>query len=74
MTLPPLYLEGLSQRALLGEDQLNRYKLGLIEAILKQALRAADEPDVATMRSALATAVEVAQWELRPPKGSSPHT
>ncbi len=70
MTLPPLYLEGLSQRALRGEEQLNSYKLGLIEAILKQALRADDGPDVAAMRSAMEAAVEVAQWELRPPKGS----
>ena len=66
MTLPPLYLEGLTQRALLGQGQLNAYKLGLIEAILKEALRAEKDDDVATAHSAMRTAVEVAQWEMRP--------
>ena len=66
MTLPPLYREGLSQRALVGQDQLNVYKLGLIEAILKEALRAEAGDDVTTAHSAMRTAVEVAQWEMRP--------
>ena len=65
MTLPPLYLEGLTQRAPLGQEQLNAYKLGLIEAILKEALRAEEENDVTTIASAIRTAVEVAQWEMR---------
>lgn len=69
MTLPPLYLEGLSQRALLGQAQLNVYKLGLIEAILKEAVRSDQEQDPATIRSAIRTAVEVAQWEMRPSRG-----
>jgi hypothetical protein len=72
MTLPPLYLEGLTQRALLGHEKLNVYKLGLIEAILKDALRADEAPDGTAMRSAVQTAVEVAQWEMRPPRAAGP--
>ena len=72
MTPPPLYAEGLLQHSRQGFLKLCVYKLGLIEAILKQALRADDGPDVTTMRSAMGTAVEVAQWEPRPPKGSGP--
>lgn len=68
MTLPPLYLEGLTQRALLGEEKLNVYKLGLIEAILKDTLRADHGQDVASVRSAVETAIEVAQWEMRRPR------
>ncbi len=68
MTLPPLYLEGLTQRALRGQEQLGTYKLGLIEAILKGALRAEDSEDVTTLRSAMQDAVEVARWEMRPPR------
>ena len=66
MTLPPLYVEGLTQRALRGPEQLDRYKLGLIEAILKEALRAGDGEDSARLRSSMQTAVDVAQWEMRP--------
>ena len=66
MTLPPLYLEGLTQRALRGQEQLNVYKLGLIEAILKETLRSDQGQDVATIRSAIQTALEVARWEMRP--------
>ncbi|MDP8975517.1 MAG: hypothetical protein M3N28_03970 [Actinomycetota bacterium] len=69
MTLPPLYLEGLTQRALLGQEQLEAYKLGLIEAILKEALRSEHGQDVAALRSAVQDAVEVAQWEMRSPRG-----
>jgi hypothetical protein len=67
MTLPKLYLEGLTQRALRGQDQLNTYKLGLIEAILKDALRTSDEDNWVEMRSAAQTALDVARWEMRPP-------
>ena len=65
MTLPPLYLEGLTQRALLGENALNTYKLGLIEAILK-AVRA--EQEAAAVRSAIQTALDVARWEPPGPR------
>ena len=66
MTLPPLFREGLCQRALVGENELNVYKLGLIEAILKEALRADQGDDATTAHSAMRNAVEVAQWEMRP--------
>ena len=66
MTLPPLYLEGLTQRALRGQEQLNVYKLGLIEAILKETLRSDQGQDVTTLRSAIQAAIEVARWEMRP--------
>ncbi len=65
MALPTLYLEGLTQRALRGQDQLNVYKLGLIESILKETIRASDEQDPGRMRSAIQTALEVARWEVR---------
>ncbi len=68
MTLPPLYLEGLSQKALRGQEQLNTYKLGLIESILKDTLRSQKGQDLPSIRSAVQTAVEVAQWEMRPPR------
>ncbi len=68
MTLPPLYLEGLSQKALRGQEQLNSYKLGLIESILKHSLRSAEGQDLTTLRSAVKTAVEVAQWDMGPPR------
>ena len=65
MTLPVLYVEGLSQRALRGQDQLNAYKLGLIEAVLKEARRARGEEGLEATRAALETALEVARWEPR---------
>ena len=73
MTLPSLYLEGLKQRALIGEEQLNVYKLGLMEAILKETLRDDLWEDMSAARSAIETAVEVARWEMRPrrPRTSS---
>ncbi len=71
MTLPPLYLEGLTRRALLGQEQLNVYKLGLIEAILKEALRSEHGHDVSTIRSAIHTAVDVARWEMRRSKDTA---
>ncbi|MDP9441569.1 MAG: hypothetical protein M3P34_05190 [Actinomycetota bacterium] len=68
MALPPLYLEGLSQKALRGQEHLNSYKLALIESILKDTLRSQKGQDLTSIRSAMQTAVEVAQWELRPPR------
>ena len=72
MALPELYVEGLTQRALRGQEQLNVYKLGLIEAILKDAARTDGPESPATMRSAVVTALEVARWELRPSTGGRP--
>jgi hypothetical protein len=66
VTIPPLYVEGLAQRALRGPDQLNVYKLGLIEAILKSACRAGAQ-DETTIRSAIQAALDVVRWEPRPP-------
>lgn len=74
MPLPELYLEGLTQRALRGQDQLNTYKLGLIEAILKESLRADDEQEPATIRSAMQTALDVARWEVPPTRRVSPES
>ncbi len=68
MTLPPLYREGLEQRALLGPDRLNSYKLGLIEAILKEALTAQDAQDTEALRSSLRAALDVALWEMPRPR------
>ncbi len=68
MPLPPLYLEGLSQKALRGQEQLNSYKLGLIESILKHTLSSAEGQDPTALRSAVKTAVEVAQWQMSPPR------
>ena len=65
MTLPVLYVEGLGQRALLGKDQLNAYKLGLVEAILNEARRAQGEDAAEARRVALETALEVVRWEPR---------
>ena len=67
MSLPALYAEGLAQRALRGQGELNAYKLGLIEAILKDALRA-EEPEPTAIRSAVATALDVARWEPPGPR------
>ncbi|MBW3610573.1 MAG: hypothetical protein KY438_03455 [Actinobacteria bacterium] len=64
MTLPTLYLEGLMQRSVLGSAELNAYKLGLIEALLKDTLRrvgAIDDGD--ELQATLRTAIEVARWE-----------
>jgi hypothetical protein len=73
VTLPPLYLEGLTQRALRGPEHLNLYKLGLIEAILKEGLRASGGDHSGTLRSAMQAALDVALWEAprsqRPPPG-----
>lgn len=66
MVLPDLYLEGLRQRSLAGLERLNTYKLGLIEAILKEALNADASRDPEALRTGAQTALEVARWEARP--------
>ena len=77
MSLPALYLEGLAQRALRGAAELNAYKVGLVEAVLKDALRAARAGDAdEALQTGVRTAMEVARWEPpRPAKagaGDSP--
>lgn len=67
MTLPPLYLEGLAHRAVHGPDKLNVYKLGLIEAILKDTLRGGEAQDAEALRRAMRAALDVARWEPRHP-------
>ncbi len=74
MTLPALYVEGLRQRALRGEEQLNRYKLGLIEALLKETLDSANGVDTSAIQSSLRTALDVVQWEMRGPRGPGVNT
>ena len=65
MPVPSLYLEGRTQRALRGPEHLAAYKLGLIEAILKEVLRAEEGQDVEEIRSKVRTALAVAVWEMR---------
>ena len=67
MTLPPLYLEGLMQRARLGQERLNAYKLGLVEAILKDGLGGEKGRNPVALHSTVQTALEVARWEMPPP-------
>ena len=67
MTLPPLYREGLLQQSRQGFVKLCVYKLGLIEAILKEIIRRLDNEDPDVIRTKLRQALAVAQWELRPP-------
>ena len=68
VTLPPLYSEGLHQHARQGFLELCVYKLGLIEAILKDAIRRVESEDPDVVKAKLRDAVAVAQWELRPPR------
>ena len=68
MSLPALYEEGLMQRSVRGRTELNAYKLGLIEAVLKETLRGgATTGDGEAVQVGLRTALEVARWE--PPSG-----
>ena len=67
MTLPPLYTEGLLQHSRQGFLKLCVYKLGLIEAILKEVIRRLDSEDPEVVKTKLRHALTVAQWELRPP-------
>lgn len=65
MTLPPLYLEGLSQKARQGQHHLDAHKVGLVEAILRDGLRG----DADAVRLAAETALAVASWDPpRPPR------
>ena len=74
MPLPPLYLQGLVLHARRDVPSLNTYKLGLIEALLKETLamvdadRPPDDPDRPPdpVRANLRTALDVALWE--PPR------
>ncbi len=68
MPLPPLYVEGLMQHALRGHPALVTYKLGLIEALLKDTLRRVDDADETddVVRVNLRTALDVARWD--PPR------
>ena len=66
--LPPLYVEGLTQKARRGLLELQSYKLGLVEALLKETLRELEgdaRPDVVADHAR--TALDVTLWELRPP-------
>ncbi len=68
MPLPPLYVEGLTQKARRGLLDLQIYKLGLVEALLKETLRELEgdaRPEVVTGN--VRTALDVVLWELRPP-------
>ena len=73
MGLPPLYTEGLLQHARRGLLRLCEYKLGTVEALLKQALRRLDseEPPEA-VRESLRTALDVVLWEMPPPWRTPP--
>ncbi len=67
MSLPPLYAEGLLQHARQGFLKLSVYKLGLIEAILRDTLRTMDSAGPDAAKAKIRHALEVAQWELTPP-------
>ncbi len=67
MPLPPLYQEGLMQHALRGNSALVTYKLGLIEALLKDTLRGVDDNEpMEAVRANVRTALDVALWD--PPR------
>lgn len=73
MSLPALYLEGLMQRSLRGTADLNAYKLGLIEAVLKDTLRTGASGSAGEeLEAAVRTAIEVARWEPSPPPRGRP--
>lgn len=68
MPLPPLYVEGLTQKAQRGLAQLQDYKLGLIEALLKETLRELEgDAPLDVVAANVRTALDVTLWELRPP-------
>lgn len=78
MALPPLYSEGLLQHARRGLVQLQDYKLGIVEALLKDVLRRLDsgaEADAVgearrvadAVREDVRTALDVVLWEMPPP-------
>jgi hypothetical protein len=68
MALPPLYKEGLLQHARRGLLQLHEYKLGMVEALLKDVLRRLDSDVPAEgVRDDIRTALDVILWEMPPP-------
>jgi hypothetical protein len=68
MALPPLYKEGLLQHARRGLLQLHEYKLGMVEALLKDVLRRLDSDVPAEgVRDDIRTALDVILWEKPPP-------
>ncbi len=68
MGLPPLYREGLLQHARRGLVQLQDYKLGIVEALLKDVLRRLDSDGGAdAVRDDVRTALDVVLWEMPPP-------
>lgn len=73
MGLPPLYTEGLLQHARRGLLRLCEYKLGLVEALLKDALRQLDSDGAPeSIRHDLRTALDVVLWEMPPPWRTPP--
>jgi hypothetical protein len=69
MALPPLYVQNLTLNARRDVPALNAYKVGLIEAILKDTLRMLDEDrPIDDVRASVRTALDVAVWT--PPRGS----
>ena len=68
MALPPLYLQNLILNARRDVPALNTYKVGLMEAILREALRQLDRNEAEAARSSVQTALDVARWE--PPRKS----
>lgn len=72
MGLPPLYREGLLQHARRGLLQLQEYKLGMVEAVLKDVLRRLDsDAPPEGVRDDIRTALDVILWEMPPPWRSS---
>ena len=58
------------QHALRGAPALDHYKLGMVEALIKQTLRLIDdEEEIDVVRASLRTALDVAVWE--PPRRRS---
>lgn len=71
MALPPLYVQNLELKA--GDrPQLWAYKLGLVEHVLKEALRLIDDGEsTEVVRERVRTALDVALWEPRGAGGGS---
>ncbi len=68
MALPPLYQEGLLQHARRGLVELQDYKLGIVEALLKDVLRRLEPGAPAeAVRDDVRTALDVVLWEMPPP-------
>ena len=64
MPLPPLYEQGLALNARKDVPSLNAYKLGLIEALLKETLKlVSDDDEQAVVRTNVRTALDVVLWE-----------